>query len=362
MASANWCVIDLTSTETAHNAGVTCQVNALYIDAGSNYNQVRLTHGEGNPAVLPADMTRVIRSDSDLSGGNNIVINSMGGTRTRTPATGTFTVTIASPAVFTKTAHGLKRGDAIRLTTSGALPTGLAINTTYWVISAGLAADTFRVSASLDGAAVNTSGTQSGTHSIQGMISPDPYVATLHRSTAIPHNIRVENPQNAHLNAPLEFIFVQDGTGGRTVTFGTAYSLGSFVVNPVPSSISAVRFIYDGSSWIATSYKNEVIGRGGSVLSPTGAVNVYVWRAPYACSVTNVRGIRRGGTGATINARRNGSSNHLASALSVTSVDTWMDGGTVQNTAYAAGDILEIMVVTVAGSPTEVGIQVDFAA
>lgn len=75
-----------------------------------------------------------------------------------------FTVTIASPAVFSTTAHGLVAGDKIRLTTTGSLPTGLATGTDYYVISAGLAADSFRVSASRGGAAVNTSGSQSGVH------------------------------------------------------------------------------------------------------------------------------------------------------------------------------------------------------
>jgi len=104
----------------------------------------------------------------------------------------------------------------------------------------------------------------------------------------------------------------------------------------------------------------NIISRGGSVLTPTVAVNIIVWRAPFACTVTNVRGYRVGGTGATINARRNGASNHLSSALSLTSADTWMDGGAVQNTAYVAGDKLEIMVVTVAGSPDQVAVQIDF--
>jgi len=46
--------------------------------------------------------------------------------------------------------------------------------------------------------------------------------------------------------------------------------------------------------------------------------------------------------------------------LSLTNADEWMDGGAVQNTAYVAGNKLEIMVVTVADSPTQVAIQVDF--
>lgn len=106
--------------------------------------------------------------------------------------------------------------------------------------------------------------------------------------------------------------------------------------------------------------ETRIISRGGTILSPTNGLNVIVWRAPFACTVTNVRGYRVGGTGATINARRNGSSNHLSSALSVSSADTWTDGGAVQNTIYAAGDKLEIMIVTTAGSPTQVAVQVDF--
>ena len=77
---------------------------------------------------------------------------------------GTTTVTIASPAVFSKTAHGLKVGDPVTFTTTGALPTGLTVGTTYYVIAAGFTADAFEVSTTLGGAAVNTSGAQSGTH------------------------------------------------------------------------------------------------------------------------------------------------------------------------------------------------------
>lgn len=98
----------------------------------------------------------------------------------------------------------------------------------------------------------------------------------------------------------------------------------------------------------------------GTVLSPSAPVNVIAWRAPYGGTVTNVRGYRVGGTGATINARRNGTSNHLASALSLTSADTWQDGGAVQNVSYAVGEKMEIMLVSITGSPTQVSVQVDF--
>lgn len=105
----------------------------------------------------------------------------------------------------------------------------------------------------------------------------------------------------------------------------------------------------------------ETPTRGGSILTPSGAINIVVWRAPYACTVTNVRGFRKGGTGATVNARRNGGgTNHLSSDLSLTSANTWMTGVAPQDTAYSTGDYLEIMLTSISGSPTEIDIQVDF--
>ncbi|MBR1170545.1 hypothetical protein [Bradyrhizobium liaoningense] len=73
------------------------------------------------------------------------------------------TVTIASPAVFSKTAHGLPLNAPVSLETSGALPTGIAPDTLYYIKTTPTP-DTFTVSATPGGAAINTSGSQSGTH------------------------------------------------------------------------------------------------------------------------------------------------------------------------------------------------------
>lgn len=85
----------------------------------------------------------------------------------------TFTVTIASPAVFTTSAnHGLKIGQAIVLTTTGALPTGLTTNKSYYV-TAIPTATTFKVSADpFLSSEVNTSGSQSGTHTLKFTARP----------------------------------------------------------------------------------------------------------------------------------------------------------------------------------------------
>ena len=72
-----------------------------------------------------------------------------------------FTVTIASPAVVTAV---LRNGTAVVLNTTGALPTGLSVGTVYYVV--GSTGTTCNLSATFGGAAINTSGTQSGTQTI----------------------------------------------------------------------------------------------------------------------------------------------------------------------------------------------------
>jgi len=74
------------------------------------------------------------------------------------------TISIASPAVVSFTNHGMAVGEDFVFGTTGALPTGITEGTRYYVIAAGFGANSFQFSTTLGGAAVNTSGTQSGTH------------------------------------------------------------------------------------------------------------------------------------------------------------------------------------------------------
>lgn len=86
----------------------------------------------------------------------------------------TATMTIASPGVVTLTAHKLVAGQTVRFTTTGALPTGVQAGLDYYVISTGLTANAFQFSATPGGTAVVTTGSQSGTH-------------TLDRTVPLPH-------------------------------------------------------------------------------------------------------------------------------------------------------------------------------
>jgi hypothetical protein len=78
-----------------------------------------------------------------------------------------FTITIANPAVITKTAHGLTNSERVRFTTTGALPTGITTGVDYIITV--IDANTFKLSTSvanaLAGTDIITTGTQSGVHS-----------------------------------------------------------------------------------------------------------------------------------------------------------------------------------------------------
>lgn len=75
----------------------------------------------------------------------------------------TVTISNASPAVVTWT-QTFAAGQAVQFTTTGALPAPLAVNTTYYVISAGLSGSQFEISATVGGTAINTTNAGSGTH------------------------------------------------------------------------------------------------------------------------------------------------------------------------------------------------------
>ena len=78
----------------------------------------------------------------------------------------TVTISVASPGVVTLNSHGLVAGNQVAFDTTGTLPTGLTKGVNYFVIATGLTANSFRVSATLGGSAINTSGSPSGVHTM----------------------------------------------------------------------------------------------------------------------------------------------------------------------------------------------------
>lgn len=72
------------------------------------------------------------------------------------------TITIASPGVVSYTSHPFANGQPVKLSTTGALPTGLDTITTYYVVAQ--SAGTFELALTVGGTPIITTGTQSGTH------------------------------------------------------------------------------------------------------------------------------------------------------------------------------------------------------
>jgi hypothetical protein len=124
-----------------------------------------------------------------------------------------FTVTIASPAVVTfASISSVPNGTAIQFTTTGALPTGLSVGTVYYV--AGSSGATCNLTATYGGANINTTGAQSGTHSVS------------------PRGINITSLASAS-DAPTiqNYILVSD-TSRFTFAFGTT-DYGSTTQNPM---------------------------------------------------------------------------------------------------------------------------------
>lgn len=108
--------------------------------------------------------------------------------------------------------------------------------------------------------------------------------------------------------------------------------------------------------------KNRYITKEFTFLAPGGAATAIVWRAPFACRVTALRGYRVGGSAAAVNAQKNATDLRSAD-LSLSSADQWMGGTTSLAAAatrkFAEGDTLKLELVSVGGSPTAVTVQVD---
>ena len=99
-------------------------------------------------------------------------------------------LTIASPCVATVSGITITDGMPFTLTTTGALPTGLIPGVTYYIKY--LTSTTFNIAATSGGAAINTTGTQSGTQgiSVRGILlsslaGADAYVPLFQNSFTI---------------------------------------------------------------------------------------------------------------------------------------------------------------------------------
>jgi len=101
------------------------------------------------------------------AGGNFVTLSTQSGSGSVLAGAGkSVTLSIGVGTVFTAAAHGFAVGDVIKFETTGALPTGLSISYHYFVISSNYATNTFSIASTPGGIAIDTTGTQSGTHKV----------------------------------------------------------------------------------------------------------------------------------------------------------------------------------------------------
>ena len=79
--------------------------------------------------------------------------------------------------------------------------------------------------------------------------APDQYWPAAFK-IALDQNYTIPNPAATYPHQSMLVRFAQDATGGRTVTWGTAYDVGGWAPNAAPSSVSVIGFLYDPAAAI----------------------------------------------------------------------------------------------------------------
>ena len=110
-------------------------------------------------------------------------------------------------------------------------------------------------------------------------ITPDWSTASV-KFITLTGNLTLANPTVA--NPPpgtrMAFVLTQDATGGRTVTFGSAFKVSGFQIAIAGSTVAAIEFVFDGTNWIQAhqTHSGHLGGRPVATTAPT-AGQALVW-------------------------------------------------------------------------------------
>lgn len=143
------------------------------------------------------------------------------------PATVAFTAD-AGTDLLTSASHGLADHDIVYVSSTGALPGGLATRTRYFVVSS--LTNTFQLAATRGGSAIDITGAGTGTHSFRRVFSEGKFLAATSSSRsdytkAVPSGAIVGDTDTQTLS-------------GKTLTDPTINAGGGTIVLPQSSSIA----------------------------------------------------------------------------------------------------------------------------
>jgi hypothetical protein len=126
-------------------------------DVANAYTILTVDAGDTSTATIPS---------TDL--GNPLTVSATG--TYQIGVVFTFTAVAATDVITTSATHGLVNDDTVVLTTTGTLPAGLALATTYYVLATP-AVNTLTLAAVADGTIINITNTGSGTHTLTSVTS-----------------------------------------------------------------------------------------------------------------------------------------------------------------------------------------------
>jgi hypothetical protein len=144
-------------------------VNEAYLEILRLHTNWRFMRASATAVTVDGQSSYSASTDFGLTDFGYWALDYEAGDTFRNYVNPTVTISIASPAVVSLTAHGLVAGAPFKLATTGALPTGLTAGVTYYVVSP--TTDTVQLAATVGGTAINTTGTQSGTHTASSSAS-----------------------------------------------------------------------------------------------------------------------------------------------------------------------------------------------
>jgi hypothetical protein len=185
--------------------------------------------------------------------------------------TSTVTITIASPGVVTWNAHGLVVGTPVVFSTTGALPTGIVAGTTYFVRNP--AANTFEITGAPYDISINTSGSQSGTHT-----------ATVPPVRFIPSRQLGNQAQYIITNPPASGFYTPVIASGVIGTFSVASPvLTAFPVTDFVPPTAASIYLMVATNWRGLGSSNMLIAPnvnwGGTGRGPENPNTGMIWPA-----------------------------------------------------------------------------------
>lgn len=164
---------------------------------------------------------------------------------------------------------------------------------------------------------------------------------------------RTDQGAQTKSSGPSDPTFDADGVQLPSLTSDPPHREGSVYFR---SDLLQVR-LDDGTSYYSLP-KKQAFSKGCCILAPS-AQTIVIWRAPSACTVTAVKAYQDVGTGSVATVY-DGNINILESNIAISSAATWQDGGSLALTAVSTGDSIAIEIVSVAGSPNYISVQIEF--